>query len=239
MVTHDDLLIYRLVQCNWAESQLLTSQGGDVRCQREFGGHCLKTLKEEVRRSESEVPPAGLQDRGASAIPPAPPSGKPAELPPWLASVRASRREPRKKAGVESNEESAPPAEALAVQSLELAKCVQHDKPAHPDPESAMAQVREAWEQASAEGEAAPQGGSTHSRLRKDLVNLNKAVVKWLAHEEIGVLTRAKLMERIRTSAAARRLREAHGDGFQEEKFAHQALDRATEARAREGAPKS
>jgi len=29
VVTHDDLLIYRLIQCNWAESQLLTSQGGD------------------------------------------------------------------------------------------------------------------------------------------------------------------------------------------------------------------
>merc|ERR1719464_275220 len=236
VVTHDDLLIYRLVQCNWAESQLLTSQGGNICCKREFGGHCLKTLKEAVRRSESEVPAA---EAAARSAPTAPPPGKPGQLPPWLASLRASRREPRKQAAAESKEESAPLAEAPAVHGLELAECKRRDAPARPSPESVMAQVREAWERASAEGEAAAQGGSTHSRLRKDLVNLNKAVVKWLAHEEIGVLTRAKLMERIRTSAAARRLREAHGDGFQEEKFAHQALDRATEARARASAAKS
>jgi len=83
----------------------------------------------------------------------------------------------------------------------------------------------------SAECEASPQRGSTHSRLRKDLVNLNKALIKWLAHEEIGVLTRAKLMERIQTSAAARQLRETHGDRFRREEFERLALDRAIAVR--------
>ncbi|CAK0832843.1 unnamed protein product, partial [Prorocentrum cordatum] len=54
VVTHDDLLIYRLVQCNWAESQLVVARRGEVSCRRDFGGHCLKTLKAEMRRSEAE-----------------------------------------------------------------------------------------------------------------------------------------------------------------------------------------
>jgi len=97
--------------------------------------------------------------------------------------------------------------------------------------ESPMSKVREAFELPSAECEASPQTGSTHSRLRKDLVNLNKAVIKWLGHEEIGVLTRAKLMERIRTSTAARQLCEAHGDRFRREEFECLALNRAIAAR--------
>ena len=94
-----------------------------------------------------------------------------------------------------------------------------------------MGKVKEAWP--SAECEAVPQSGSTHSRLRKDLVNLNKAVIKWLGHEEIGVLTRAKLMERIRASAAARGLCETHGDRFRKEEFVNLALDRALAARTK------
>ncbi|CAK0797181.1 unnamed protein product, partial [Prorocentrum cordatum] len=108
---------------------------------------------------------------------------------------------------------------------------VRHEEPEHLASESPMSRVREAFEWPSAECDASPQKGSTHSRLRKDLINLNKAVIKWLAHEEIGVLTRAKLRERIRTSTAARSLCEAHGDRFRRGEFECLALDRAIAAR--------
>merc|ERR1712139_720588 len=50
--THDDLLIYRLIQCSWSVSELLVCQGGHVRRQAALGAHCMNALKEEVRKSE-------------------------------------------------------------------------------------------------------------------------------------------------------------------------------------------
>lgn len=241
VVTHDDLLIYRLVQCNWAESQLVTARRGEISCRTDFGGHCLKTLKAEVRRSEAEAPPPKLPpkpgstkaaepcDRGASV------SAGPLRLPPWLASVRASRHEPRKKTAPDtSGDEQESPVQEQPEQDLVdqgSAGAVQQERVVHLASESPMGKVREALEWPSAEREAVPQGGSTHSRLRKDLVNLNKAVIKWLTHEEIGVLSRAKLMERIGTSSAARGLCETYGDRFRKDEFVNLALDRALAAR--------
>lgn len=226
VVTHDDLLIYRLVQCNWAESQLLTSRGGEVLCRRDFGAHCLKTLSEEVRHSEREAPASQTAPNSKPPAPSgaaAPAVGKPVQLPPWLASMRASRREPRKAA-----EEPA----AKRKSDAEVAR--DDERPAEAAEGGADEGAGEPPREPTRAGEpqAAEQGWSSHSRLRKDLANLNKAVVKWLGHEEIGVLTRARLEERIRTSAAARALAEAHGRAFREEEFVRQALDRAVSSRA-------
>jgi len=238
VVTHDDLLIHRLIECNWAESQLLTSQGGDIRCRKEFGGHCLKTLKEEVRRSEREVPAlldvacSGAMEMRGQIGTPVVPAAKPKQLPPWLTSMRVVRRDPQPKTVGRGAEETPPPVEAVAERQPETSGKRQ-DQPMQAEPDSTMLEVQEVREQALATKEAHPRHGSGHSRLRKDLVNLNKAVVKWMDHEEIGLLTRSKLMGRIRTSAAARHLRETHGADFQEEAFICQALERATAARAK------
>merc|ERR1712066_1068020 len=60
------------------------------------------------------------------------------------------------------------------------------------------------------------EAGSNHSRLRRDLVNLNKGVVKWLVKEREGLLTRDEVVERIRNSAAARHLASVHGEQYKE-----------------------
>lgn len=96
VVTHDDLLIYHLIQCNWARSELLTCQAGQVQCRKEFGGQCLKSLREQVRRSEAGT----LCDEDPRPPPPKttakPPDGDsasgPAKLPPWLTGLRARPR---------------------------------------------------------------------------------------------------------------------------------------------------
>lgn len=72
------------------------------------------------------------------------------------------------------------------------------------------------------------QGTSGHSRLRKDLVNLNKAVVKWLKMEKSGLVNRNQILDRIKNSVAACQLRAMHGDDFVENDFVQQALERAT-----------
>merc|ERR1711920_1013564 len=48
-VTHDELLIYRLIHCNWSESELLICRGGSVLHTKNFGADCLNALKKEVR----------------------------------------------------------------------------------------------------------------------------------------------------------------------------------------------
>jgi ABC-type Mn2+/Zn2+ transport system ATPase subunit len=94
VVTHDDLLIYRLIQCNWSRSELLTCHAGRVRCQKEFGGQCLKTLKEQVRRSEATGSCSAEMDptspRHSTKVAARASGSGPVQLPPWLAST--SRR---------------------------------------------------------------------------------------------------------------------------------------------------
>lgn len=70
--------------------------------------------------------------------------------------------------------------------------------------------------------------GSGHSRLRKDLVNLDRATSKWLRQERDGRLNLGELVERIRSSPAAQQLRTAHGQNFREEEFVEGVLARAT-----------
>jgi len=64
------------------------------------------------------------------------------------------------------------------------------------------------------------------SRFRKDLVNLNKAVAKWLKKEAAGNHTRDETIEKISTSDVAKQLHLLHGSGFDEEEFVRSALGR-------------
>merc|ERR1711881_734010 len=52
-VTHDELLIYRLIHCNWSESELLICKDGSVQRRKDFGAHCLNTLKAELHGAEA------------------------------------------------------------------------------------------------------------------------------------------------------------------------------------------
>merc|ERR1719389_444962 len=52
VVTHDETLIYRLIQCNWADGELLICEGGGLRREQNIGAHRLNTLKEQVRKAE-------------------------------------------------------------------------------------------------------------------------------------------------------------------------------------------
>jgi ATPase subunit of ABC transporter with duplicated ATPase domains len=69
--------------------------------------------------------------------------------------------------------------------------------------------------------------GGRHSRFRKDLVNLNKAVAKWLKQEERGTITRDTVKKRILESPVAQHLRSSHGDGFEQNHFLSEVLARA------------
>jgi hypothetical protein len=63
-----------------------------------------------------------------------------------------------------------------------------------------------------------------HSRFRKDLVNLNKAVKK---RRQKDVSADIQLVEFIKQSAVAKHLRTLHGDKFDELRFVDDVLRRA------------
>jgi hypothetical protein len=65
-----------------------------------------------------------------------------------------------------------------------------------------------------------------HSRARKDLINLNKAVAHWLQKEEVGDLSPAQVVERIKESTIARHLAHAHGKNYDENQFLSSVSDR-------------
>merc|ERR1712176_1145785 len=58
-VTHDELLIYRLIHCNWSSSEILVCRGGSVWREGNFGAHCLNALKNEMHRAEETEAPMG------------------------------------------------------------------------------------------------------------------------------------------------------------------------------------
>jgi len=73
-----------------------------------------------------------------------------------------------------------------------------------------------------------------HSRFRKDIVNLNKAVRKWLVQEGKGEICHSQVLDRIRRSSVAQQLRVLHADEFDEDQFLQDALKHAKKA-AEEG----
>merc|ERR1712046_508333 len=66
--------------------------------------------------------------------------------------------------------------------------------------------------------EACEQGPSSkqgrHGRLRKDIINLNKAVAKWFRQQAAGEMSEPQVLENIRHSRVARQLRALHGEAF-------------------------
>jgi hypothetical protein len=58
-----------------------------------------------------------------------------------------------------------------------------------------------------------------HSRLRKDLINLNKAVSKWIKKEKAGEMSENQVIATIRDSKVVRTLRDLHGTLFREDEF--------------------
>lgn len=74
-----------------------------------------------------------------------------------------------------------------------------------------------------------------HSRLRKDLVNLNKAVTKWLQQEDRGELSFDEILLKIKSSTVAHHLRACHGSDFQEDRFLQDVLHKSEQAAVRGG----
>merc|ERR1712032_1167859 len=70
-----------------------------------------------------------------------------------------------------------------------------------------------------------------HSRFKKDLTNLNKATVKWLKQHSEGHIDLADVVGRIRSSPAAKHLREMHGEEFRQEEFVEEVIARARHAK--------
>lgn len=269
VVTHDETLIYRLVQCNWADSELLVCEEGSVRRLRDFGAHGLKLLKDEVRRSEeAECPDVSgcLRELQAPrrqrmrALERAPQEVRPevpkrtavgvstgtSGVPPWLSHCRRRGERSKQRAAEVSLE--APASEAKGV-----ADCAAVDAPERIEDREECILAR-SWSSTSPPSRDADAGGDRlltgaleavvseiparcqdtvsgaggrHSRLRKDLVNLNKAVVKWLRQEQEGELSRDEIIDRIRGSVVAQRLRAMNGKDFDEEVLVQAALGRS------------
>merc|ERR1712050_741831 len=66
-----------------------------------------------------------------------------------------------------------------------------------------------------------------HSRLRKDLINLNKAVAKWLRQADIGTVAPSEISTRIMSSSAAKVLQGLHGENFDQVRFVQEVLERS------------
>lgn len=248
VVTHDDNLIYRLIQCNWADSQLVTSQGGNICCKTEFAGHCLKQMKEQVRRSENEdrfAEKTQLRSVHAPIIPsPKVPEGQPKVLPPWLASARSARRERRDKSKdvthvllrvpvAETTASCAGDPQILVSESAEEPElvskteleCAPHSPPILAS-SSGDSESKEPLVHCVGEFDKLLSRCSHDRLLQRDLATMDKAISKWLAHERIGVLTRTKLVDKIRSSSAVRHLVEREGICEQQESFIAWSLRR-------------
>jgi ATPase subunit of ABC transporter with duplicated ATPase domains len=99
-VTHDELLMYRLIHCNWTSSELLICRGRSVWSERNFGAHCLNALKHEVHRAEHDESSSKPQEenrlersRDAKQPPAQNVAVSEGGLPPWLRSRRRKRIE--------------------------------------------------------------------------------------------------------------------------------------------------
>mmetsp|Transcript_60019 Transcript_60019/g.107905 ORF Transcript_60019/g.107905 Transcript_60019/m.107905 type:complete len:761 (+) Transcript_60019:113-2395(+) len=87
VVTHDDLLIYRLIYCNWNSSELLLCRNGCVWNQRHFSSHSLKAFQEVLRREEALARPALPKPKSTKPPKQAVPQDNP-RVPPWLQGLR-------------------------------------------------------------------------------------------------------------------------------------------------------
>jgi len=75
-----------------------------------------------------------------------------------------------------------------------------------------------------------------HSRFRKDIVNFNKAVTKWLRQEQNGEIGHSEVLGRILNSTVAHQLRVVHGNSFDENQFIQDAIKHEAQKRGTNGA---
>lgn len=254
-VTHDELLIYRLIHCNWTASELLLCQDGCLRRERNFSAQCLKSIKEDVRRAEElektmPRPPERLASptRPSEDLGPGREAQSHGPCPPWLLG-RARRERPAALKAEEKDLVSLPGQVASAEIEVKSAPSSQPSAWARPREVSnktparpAVLQERRApnmhtvdsWEELDEPSEpsceAAP---ARHSRFRKDLVNLNKAATQWIQQEERGHMLRKEICENIVNSTAAETLRALHGERWDERRFLEDVLTKATKASKR------
>merc|ERR1711904_642281 len=345
VVTHDETLIYRLIQCNWADGELLICEGGGIRREQNIGAQRLNTLKEQVRKAEGTTSlamkpqriqkkqnvgkssertafrqaekqtnkDASLDSEGCSHPATAINTLCPSQLLAFrfavddcpvnnLAVIQDSPAATAIKeticpdATVEiSNQETVSPEatveissqegisseptveicnqEQVATISLDLQKASvslaskgalshidinveEHGKEDVPDdweeydssspPAAKGSSVEDVPVLPDASPEASPlgtsqsssapalhvtvealldasskEGGGHRSRFRKDLVNLNKAVSKWIRKEKTGEMSKSQVIETIRASKVLIELRHLHGPLFREDEFIH------------------
>lgn len=255
-VTHDPLLTYRLIHCNWNSSELFLCRDGFLWKQRNFSSHSLKAFQESLQHDEAEARPTKAKDtakrsqRSAAAKPTTkasitPPwlqgtrrsSGRAANsaenpaVPPWLARPRGDRE--RQEDASASLGAPTPPSVSTATPPVLPRPTA--DPPPPPAPVAAErpvgrilrpdTEIPDTWEEletssVSTEAPSSEEDSRARSRLHKDLQNLNKAVAKWQRHGEKDIV------ERIRSSRAALRLRER--EDFDEERFVQSVLRRCS-----------
>lgn len=280
-VTHDELLIHRLIHCNWTTSELLICREGTVWRERNFGAQCLKALKSEVHREEEETDPQTTKILHQA------PDRKPTcdaqnervitkrGVPPWL--QQKSRPRAKQQLGpdtsnqpvVEKHISKAPVSNTTSEVSCQgtPSSIRQHLEVPPPKLEKSQLAVPETWEEAAhsdattetpdsegvedcAERDVAEvvnvsdDGASTnarltngrHSRFRKDIVNFNKAVTKWLRQEQNGEIGHSEVLGRILNSTVAHKLRVVHGNRFDENQFIQDAIKHGARKRGTNGA---
>jgi hypothetical protein len=323
-VTHDELLIYRLIHCNWSTSELLICREGKVWRERNFGAHCLNALKSEVHKAEDvKMHDSAVKQTQQKLADPRESKSKVGatstskELPPWLQTKRCSKEkrdqaeasmsttldpvtppvcsgrivedhlEPTQEGG--SKQEPRVPASAnFHTNTIQLSKVavVVSKLPNPKSVQNTSQSVLNSWEEAADSDASTVEPGSMedkerlddaeaaaewneaddtssclkncsersrceiadcvdvtpqlqhcrliekdlgskdgrHSRFRKDLVNLNKAVIKWLRQESQGEMRESQVADRIRNSSVAQQLRALHGQEFDEDLFVQNAL---------------
>eukprot|EP00746_Dinoflagellata_sp_MGD_P163629 gnl/MRDRNA2_/MRDRNA2_91783_c0_seq1.p1 gnl/MRDRNA2_/MRDRNA2_91783_c0~~gnl/MRDRNA2_/MRDRNA2_91783_c0_seq1.p1 ORF type:complete len:908 (+),score=194.82 gnl/MRDRNA2_/MRDRNA2_91783_c0_seq1:108-2831(+) len=321
VVTHDETLIYRLIQCNWVDGELLICEGGSVRREQSIGAQRLNTLKEQVRKAEGTTAKSGMVkpqrvqkkqiigknldkasarqvDKGSNKDVVQEPISNPcaedntfsrSQLMAFrfsvddndiitdsllavadeemtrpivpMATVKqqtasptlhmvTSKQEQVELSAVcsevnevkvstddvpddwEQHANASSPTnvpddwEDYASSAPQTPKCFNLDtmpasSPATSDPPICNSSDQEptcsgveAWLDASTEGSVA-----CHSRLRKDLINLNKAVSKWIRKEKAGDMSKNQVIEIIRDSKVVKHLRKVHGALFREDEF--------------------
>jgi len=318
-VTHDELMIYRLINCNWSTSELFVCRDGVLKRESNFASHRLSSWKDEVRRAEeAEAVSMNLQTNHCSVnafnsekvSPMADVTNKEvaasvSSIPPWLRRAPARRGKEKKTAAHDViTEQENIPANLLGVCSFPDAKLSDSAMPGGSDvADRKSTQDRNAqlvppevivnmasstpiedvlpasWEDLedcsddlglvavqafesqdvqretcmviseitlnsnqkklrlessscdqtyTTDGHVHPkQCDGKHSRFRKDLVNLNKAVTKWIRQEQAGLTSRKEIVEKIKESSVARQLRTLHGEDFDPDRFVQEAINRS------------
>lgn len=101
-----------------------------------------------------------------------------------------------------------------------IARLEERSEPQVCEPSSAI------WDKESSTGARLKIG--RHSRFRKDMVNFNKAVTKWLRQENKGEITHSLVLHKIVNSSVAQQLRVLHGPDFNEDRFVQDTYEHAS-----------